>query len=86
MPLLLVPLHGAFIVIFFGMLLIKVFALIDAISRPEQAFVYHEKQTKKFWLVVLALALLSTFLSFLSLVGLVAALVYILDVRPAVAQ
>ena len=78
------PLHGAFLVIFFAILLVKVFALIDAISRPERAFVAMEKQTKQFWLVVLVLALLSTFVGFLSLVGLVAALVYIVDVRPAI--
>ena len=81
---LLLPLHGAFLVIFFAIVLVKVFALIDVIARPEQAFPAHGKQTKQFWLIVLVLAVLSTFVGFLSLVGLVAALVYILDVRPAV--
>ena len=79
------PLHGAFLVIFFAIMLVKVFALIDAISRPPQLFPAHDKQTKQFWLVVLVLALISTFLGFLSLIGLVAALVYIVDVRPAIA-
>jgi uncharacterized membrane protein YkvI len=78
------PLHGAFLVIFFAILLVKVVALIDAIRRPERAFVAMEKQTKQFWLIVLVLALLSTFVGFLSLVGLVAALVYLVDVRPAI--
>jgi uncharacterized membrane protein YkvI len=78
------PLHGAFLVIFFAILLVKVVALIDAISRPERSFVAMEKQTKQFWLIVLVLALLSTFVGFLSLVGLVAALVYLVDVRPAI--
>jgi uncharacterized membrane protein YkvI len=81
---LLVPLHGAFLIIFFAIVLVKVFALIDAISRPDPAFRAHEKQSKQFWLVVLVLAVLSTFLGFLSLIGLVAALVYLLDVRPAI--
>ena len=81
---LLLPLHGAFLVIFFAIVLVKVFALLDAITRPQQAFPAHDKQTKQFWLIVLVLAALSTFLGFLSLVGLVAALVYLLDVRPAV--
>ena len=84
MRLLLVPLHGAFLVIFFGIALIKLFALIDAVSRPTHAFAVAGKQTKQFWLVVLTVAVLSTFLGFLSLVGLVAALVYLVDVRPAV--
>lgn len=83
---LLLPLHGAFLVIFFGMVLVKLFALIDAASRPAAGFVYHEKKTKQFWLIVLALAVLSTFLGFLSIIGLVAALVYLVDVRPALAS
>jgi uncharacterized membrane protein YkvI len=78
------PLHGAFLVIFFAILLVKVVALIDAISRPGRSFVAMGKQTKQFWLIVLVLALLSTFVGFLSLVGLVAALVYLVDVRPAI--
>ena len=77
------PLHGAFLAIFFAILLIKVFALIDVLGRAEAGFVSTGKQTKQFWVVVLVLALLSTFVGFLSIVGLVAALVYILDVRPA---
>ena len=81
---LLLPLHGAFLVIFFGMVLIKLYALIDAASRPAGSFVYHDKKTKPFWLIVLALALLSTFLGFLSIIGLVASLVYLVDVRPAI--
>jgi hypothetical protein len=83
---LLLPLHGAFLVIFFAIVLVKLFALVDAASRSAGAFTYADKQTKQFWLVVLALALVSTFLSFLSLIGLVAALVYILDVRPAIVR
>jgi hypothetical protein len=35
---------------------------------------------------VLVLALVSSFLGFLSIIGLVAALVYLLDVRPAIVQ
>jgi len=81
---LLLPLHGAFLVIFFAMILVKLFALIDAASRPAGLFTYHDKKTKQFWLIVLGLALLSTFLGFLSIVGLVAALVYLVDVRPAI--
>jgi hypothetical protein len=83
---LLVPLHGAFLVIFFGMILVKLFALIDAASRSAAAYTYHDKKTKQFWLIVLALALVSTFLGFLSVIGLVAALVYLVDVRPALAN
>jgi hypothetical protein len=83
---LLLPLSGAFIVIFFAIVLVKLFALVDAASRPEVAFLSVDKQTKKFWLIVLALALVSSFLGFLSVIGLVAALVYLLDVRPAIVR
>ena len=83
---LLLPLHGAFIVIFFAIVLVKLFALVDAASRPEAAYVNAGKQTKKFWLLVLALAVLSTFVGFFSIIGLVAALVYIVDVRAAIVR
>lgn len=83
---LLLPLHGAFIVIFFVIVLVKLFALIDAATRPEAAYVNAGKQTKKFWLLVLVLALASTFVGFFSIIGLVAALVYIVDVRAAIVR
>jgi uncharacterized membrane protein YkvI len=86
MRLLLVPLTGAFIVIFLAILAVKIYALVDALTRPERAFALAGKQTKTFWSVVLVLAVLSSFLGFLSLVGLVAALVYLVDVRPAVKE
>ena len=81
---LLLPLHGAFLVIFFALVLVKLFALIDAATRPAAAYTYAEKQTKQFWLVILALAVASTFLGFFSIVGLVAALVYLVGGRPAI--
>jgi hypothetical protein len=80
----LMPLHGAFIVLFLALLAVKVFALVDAVTRAERKYVLAGKQTKQFWLVVLALAVASSFLGFLSILGLVAALVYLVDVRPAV--
>jgi len=80
---LLLPLHGAFLVIFVAIVLVKLFALIDAASRPAGAYTYAGKRTKQFWLIVLGLAVVSTFVGFFTLIGLVAALVYLLDVRPA---
>ena len=80
------PLHGAFLVIFFGIILVKLFALIDAATRPAAGFVYHDKKTKPFWLLVLTLALVTSYIGFLSIIGLVAALVYLVDVRPALAN
>lgn len=76
--LLLFPLHGALLVLWLAMLVVKVVALIDCASKPTQAFVSAGKLTKTIWLVILAVSLL------LGAIGLIAALVYLLDVRPAV--
>lgn len=84
MRLLWLPLHGAFLVITLAILLVEVVALIDAATRPERAFALNGKQTKQFWLVVLVVAVLTSFLGLLRFFGLVAAIVYLVDVRPAV--
>jgi hypothetical protein len=67
----------------------KAVAFVDALSRPEAVFVASGKQTKSFWLLILGLALVANMLrwspiSLLNLVGTVAALVYLADVRPTV--
>ena len=78
------PLHGIFLLISLVTLVIKVWALIDAAIRPARAFVSEEKQTKGLWIGILVVAILATYVGFLSILGLIAALVYLLDVRPAV--
>jgi uncharacterized membrane protein YwzB len=78
------PLHGIFLVISLVTLVIKVWALIDAAVRPPGAFVSEGKQTKGLCVAILVVAVLATYVGFLSIIGLVAALVYLLDVRPAV--
>lgn len=75
---LLLPLHGAFLVIWLVTIVLRVFALIDAIARPESAYVSAGKQTKVFWVVLLVVGLLIT------IVGLIASIVYLVDVRPAI--
>jgi Protein of unknown function (DUF2516) len=68
----------------------KVFALLDAAFRREDAYRATGKQTKPFWLIILGLAVVldivlnSGLLSIFAIVGLVAAIVYVVDVRPAV--
>jgi hypothetical protein len=79
---------------------LEVYALVDAIRQRGDAFVAAGKWTKQRWLIILSLAtafgfvalpppigqgLLGTF-GFLSLVAVVAAAVYLTDVRPAVRQ
>ena len=78
------PLHGIFLIVSLAMLVVKLWALVDAAIRPASSFVAEGKQTKAFWLVVLALAVLFTYIGLFTIIGLVAALVYLLDVRPAV--
>jgi Protein of unknown function (DUF2516) len=80
----LLPLNGIFLVLSLAILVVKVFALVDCIRAPERAFVAAGKQTKQFWTILLAVAVLVTFVGFLAVLGLVAAIVYLVDVRPAV--
>ncbi|MEU1120821.1 MULTISPECIES: DUF2516 family protein [unclassified Streptomyces] len=66
------------------------FALIDAAVRREDAYRAADKKTKPFWLIILGLAfvvnLIFPILSFLPIIGLVATIVYMVDVRPAIQQ
>lgn len=76
--------------VFLGILLFTVFAFGDAAFRREDAYRAADKQTKPFWLIVLGLAvvvnLIPVGLTFLVIIGLIAAIVYVVDVRPAVKQ
>jgi hypothetical protein len=79
---------------------LEVFALVDAARTRSDAFVAAGKQTKNLWLIILSVAAALGFvalpvpgsggllgpLSFLSIVAVVAAAVYLTDVRPAVRQ
>jgi hypothetical protein len=63
---------------------LEVFALIDALVRPTNYFPAAGKLTKVVWVAILAAAVLFTgFLSTLGLIGIIATLVYLFDVRPA---
>ena len=78
---------GISLIVFFAILIVEAFAFIDAVARPAQAYVAAEKLNKQAWMMILGLALLVQILLpravMLSLIGLVAALVYVLDARPA---
>jgi len=72
------------------LLVVKFYALVDAVLRPAQAYVAADKLTKTAWMWILgitvAFALLpGTGFGLLGLAGTVAAFVYLLDVRPALA-
>jgi hypothetical protein len=73
-----------------GLLVLSGYAMVHAALQREDAFRAADKQTKPFWLVILGLALvvqlipLGGFGFMLMLAGLVATIVYLVDVRPAV--
>ena len=67
---------------------VQAWAFIDAVSHRPEAFVAADKLTKPAWLIILGIALVAHMLiwspvSFLNLIGAVAAIVYIVDARPA---
>jgi hypothetical protein len=71
-----------------ALILFSGFALIDAAVCREDAYRAADKQTKPFWLIVLGIAfvvnLIFNILSFLPIIGLIATIVYMVDVRPAI--
>jgi hypothetical protein len=80
-----------FWVLALGSLALKGFALFDAVRVKQEAFSLAGKLTKTIWLVILGLAVAINVvildpLSFLNLIGVVGAAVYLIDVRPAVKQ
>jgi hypothetical protein len=78
-----------FSVLGLGALVLKVWALADAVYRPGPAYAAAGKLTKPAWVAILAVALLLTggdFAGLLGLASVVAAIVYLVDVRPAVRE
>lgn len=69
----------------------KGFALVDCVSRPSAQFGQVETLPKQTWLIILVLAVLAHLVSFqplslLNLIGTVAALVYLAQVRGSVSR
>ena len=83
------PSNLLLLVLGIGALGLKIWALVDAATRPAQAFEAAGKLTKVIWIAILAAAVLlggTSVLSLFGLLGLVAAIVYLVDVRPAVSE
>ena len=78
------PLGGIFILIYLVTLVLTIWALVDAGMRPPGAFVAAEKQTKQFWVILLIVAALAAYIRLFTFIAIIATLVYLLDVRPAV--
>ncbi|GHC95695.1 hypothetical protein GCM10007079_47460 [Nocardiopsis terrae] len=68
----------------------SLYAFIEALRTSEQAFVVMDKQTKKLWVILTGVATGVSLLAVLTgtgmfvILGLVATLIFLLDVRPAV--
>ncbi|WP_432495186.1 DUF2516 family protein [Kineococcus auxinigenes] len=88
---------GVLLVIAFAAFALTAWALVDALRRPAGAFTAAGKRTKTFWVAILAVAAAIGFVSLppisaaglpglLGIVSVVAAAVYMADVRPAVRQ
>jgi hypothetical protein len=78
-------------VLFYGLIALRAWAIIDCATRKAAAFPAADKLTKPAWLLILVVAgLLGTFASPplwpISLISAVAAAVYLADVRPTVRE
>ena len=75
-------------VLLYGTLALALWAFVDALVRPAAGFVAAGKLTKPGWLAITGLAVLVIYLftpmCFLGLAAIIAAVVYLVDVRPAV--
>ena len=81
--------YGLLWLISLGLLVLKVYAVVDCARQPAGAFVAYGKLTKPAWLAITAVSALFQFVSgspigVLSVIGTVASIVYLVDVKPAV--
>lgn len=74
------------LLLWFVLLVVKIFAMCDAVTRRNEFYVAADKQNKTFWLLLLGVFLLLHVIFresvMFNMVGTIAALVYLLDVRP----
>ena len=77
-----------FSVLYWGAQALTVWAFVDALVRPASGYVAAGKLTKPAWAAITGIAAVVIFfigpMSFLGLPAIVAAVVYLVDVRPAV--
>ncbi len=75
--------------LFTAMLVLAVVALVMAATAREDAYRAANKQTKNFWLIILGIVVLVNLvvpMLFLQIAGLIATIVFFVDVRPALKQ
>ena len=78
-------------VLFYGLILLRLWALLDCITRHTAAFPAADKLTKPSWVAILVLANVLGYFGGpptypISLITVVVAAVYLADVRPAVRE
>jgi hypothetical protein len=77
-----------YLVVYYGVLALAVWAFVDALVRPAAAYVAAGKLTKPGWMAITAIAALVIYfrgpMDFFGLPAVIAAIVYLVDVRPAV--
>ncbi|MPR00463.1 DUF2516 family protein [Modestobacter sp. I12A-02628] len=77
-----------YLVVRWACLGLAAWALVDALIRPAEAYVAAGKLTKAAWLGITGVALVLLYaigpLSFLGLPAVIGAVVYLVDVRPAI--
>ena len=78
-------------VLFYGLIALRAWALLDCITRKAAAFPAVDKLTKPAWLAILVLANLLGYFGGpptypISLISVIVAAVYLADVRPAVRE
>jgi hypothetical protein len=72
------PLNGMIVLIRLVAIVVTLTALLDVCVHRGSAFVTAGKQTKSFWIVVMVLGM------FFTLGGMIAAIVYFVDIRPEI--
>ncbi|WP_455351469.1 DUF2516 family protein [Streptomyces sp. SYSU K217416] len=75
--------------LFLAMLVLAVVALFFAVTAREDAYRAAGKQTKPFWLILLGITVVVNLfvpMLFLQIAGLIATIVFMVDVRPALKQ
>jgi hypothetical protein len=82
--------EGTITVVFlFAILVLEIFAFISALTYSSRAYEAADKLNKPAWLIILGLTAALNFIplgsSMLFIAGIIAALVYLVDVRPALA-
>lgn len=80
------------VVLLYAGLAVRAFAFVDALTRPTEAYPAAGKLTKVAWCAILGIGLAvgillpGSVIGLFNLAGLVAAILYLVDVRPAVRE